>query len=278
MARTNIDTRQAKPETPGLMTLRVLRREKISPSFARVTLGGGDIERFTPLGFDQWFRIFIPVTDEDSLTRLPQKLNTLSYAKFLTIAKTRRPVLRNYTVRAFRADGQSGPELDVDFVLHGDVASGTAGPAASWAATCSSGDAVAILDEGIGFSRPADTSSVLLVADETALPAVAGILTSLPRDTTGLALVEIPDSSDAQAIAAPPGVELRYVVRQDAHATPGRAVVEAASAEPAPGPDCFTWASGESSLATDMRRHWVSAGVPKQHIAFSGYWKAGKAH
>jgi NADPH-dependent ferric siderophore reductase len=278
MARTNVETLQAEPETSGLMTLRVVRREEISPSFARVTLGGGDIERFTPLGFDQWFRIFIPVTDESSLTRLPQKLNTLSYAKFLTITKTRRPVLRNYTVRAFRGEGQSGPELDVDFVLHGDAASGTAGPAASWAATCSPGDAVAILDEGIGFFPPADTRSVLLVADETALPAVAGILTSLPRDSTGLALVEIPHSSDAQAIAAPPGVELRYVVRQDAHATPGRAVVKAASAEPAPGPDCFTWASGESSLATDMRRHWVAAGVPKQHIAFSGYWKAGKAH
>jgi NADPH-dependent ferric siderophore reductase len=278
MARTNVETLQAEPETSGLMTLRVVRREEISPSFARVTLGGGDIERFTPLGFDQWFRIFIPVTDESSLTRLPQKLNTLSYAKFLTITKTRMPVLRNYTVRAFRGEGQSGPELDVDFVLHGDAASGTAGPAASWAATCSPGDAVAILDEGIGFFPPTDTRSVLLVADETALPAVAGILTSLPRDSTGLALVEIPHSSDAQAIAAPPGVELRYVVRQDAHATPGRAVVKAASAEPAPGLDCFTWASGESSLATDMRRHWVAAGVPKQHIAFSGYWKAGKAH
>jgi NADPH-dependent ferric siderophore reductase len=278
MARTNIEARQVKAETPGLMTLRVVRREKISPSFARVTLGGGDIERFTPLGLDQWFRIFIPVTDEDSLTRLPQKLNTLSYAKFLTIAKTRRPVLRNYTVRGFRADGPNGPELDVDFVLHGDPAAGTAGPAASWAATCSSGDAVAILDEGVGYVQPADTSSVLLVGDETALPAVAGILASLPRDTTGLALVEIPDSADAQSIAVPPGVELRYIVRQDAHATPGRAAVRAATAGPTPGPDCFAWASGESTLATDMRRHWIAAGVPKQHIAFSGYWKAGKAH
>lgn len=38
----------------------VLRRARPSPSFARVTLGGEALARFEPLGFDQWFRMFIP--------------------------------------------------------------------------------------------------------------------------------------------------------------------------------------------------------------------------
>jgi hypothetical protein len=54
-------------------------------------------------------------------------------------------------VRAFRADGPQGPELDVGFVVHGSPAAGTSGPAATWAQTCAVGDAVAILDEGITF-------------------------------------------------------------------------------------------------------------------------------
>ncbi|MFI0463912.1 siderophore-interacting protein [Saccharopolyspora sp. 5N102] len=121
MARTNL-ARRIKPEHSELLTLRVIRRERVSPHFARVTLGRGDAERFRYMGFDQWFRLFIPVA-EDSLSRLPNKLNAVSYAKFLTIAKTSRPVLRNYSVRAYRPIGPDGPELDVDFVLHGAHAS-----------------------------------------------------------------------------------------------------------------------------------------------------------
>lgn len=59
-----------------------------------------------------------------------------------------RPVLRSYSVRAYRPDGPDGPELDIDFVLHGSAADGTAGPAATWAQHCARDDAVAILDEG----------------------------------------------------------------------------------------------------------------------------------
>lgn len=82
------------------------------------------------MGHDQWFRLFLPVS-ANSLTRLPPRLTTLSYARFLTISKTDRPVLRNYSVRARRPAGPEGPEIDVDFVLHGSAADGTAGPATS---------------------------------------------------------------------------------------------------------------------------------------------------
>jgi NADPH-dependent ferric siderophore reductase len=74
---------------------------------------------------------------EGALARLPKTLSPLSYAKYLTIAKTTRPVLRNYSVRAYRPDGPDGPELDVDLVLHG-----SAGPAAVWADSCAPGQTV----------------------------------------------------------------------------------------------------------------------------------------
>jgi NADPH-dependent ferric siderophore reductase len=173
MAKSTEAARRIKPQASELLTLHVIRRQVITPNMSRVTLGSGDIAKFVPMGFDQWFRLFIPIAEEETLSRLPQKLNTLSYAKYLTISKTKRPVLRNYTVRAYREVGTDGPELDIDFVLHGDAAAGTAGPAASWAARCEPGDAVAILDEGIGFVQPVETDSVVLVADETGLPAVA---------------------------------------------------------------------------------------------------------
>jgi NADPH-dependent ferric siderophore reductase len=277
VARTNMNATRIKPEAGKLTTLEVVRRERISPSFVRVTLGGGDIASFTPMGFDQWFRLFLPVS-ESSLSRLPQKLDTIAYLRYLAIAKTDRPVLRNYTVRAFRPAGAEGAELDVDFVLHGSASDGTAGPAASWAETADTGSTAALLDEGIAFNPgPGLLGDVLLVADETALPAVAGILTSLPRDAAGTAIIEVPHPDDAQRIDAPAGVDVRWIARTDAHAVPGvaalREAIDNANSTPSYG-----WAAGEQSLPTSLRRHWVQAGVPKTSISFTGYWKAGSRH
>jgi len=277
MARTNAAQTRQKPLDSTLLTLRVHERRRLSPSFARVTLVGDDLERFAPLGRDQWFRLFLPVA-EGTLSRLPNRLDTLAYVRYLAIAKTERPVLRNYTVAGFRPDGEHGPELDVDFVLHGSAAEGTAGPAATWAETCEPGDAVAILDEGILFTPSAGvTGPFALVGDETALPAIAGVLASLPEDATGTALIEVPDAGDVRDLVAPPGVEVRWVVRVDPHATPGAAVRDAAVAAESAMP-AYAWVAGEQALAAAMRRHWVRAGVDKRAISFTGYWRAPRGH
>ncbi|MGP3957001.1 siderophore-interacting protein [Nonomuraea sp. 3N208] len=275
MVKTNMTAVRVKAAVSELLTLRVLRRERISPHFMRITFGEGDIDRFTPMGYDQWFRLFLPVSG-GSLSRLPNKLTTLAYVKYLAIPKDTRPVLRNYSVRAYRAEG---PEMDVDFVLHGTPEDGTAGPAATWALSCQKGDQVAILDEGIAFNPPPGVRHVVLVTDESGLPAAAAILGSLPRDTPGHAIIEVPSPEDRQDLDAPPGVEVSWISRDDApHAVPGRAALAAAQALPVPAEPFFGWVVGEQTLPVTLRRHWVKAGVPKDHIVFCGYWRAGNSH
>ena len=277
MARTNMQTTRVKPERSELLVLHVLRRERISSGFVRVTLGGGDIARFAPLGGDQWFRLFLPVGgEEDALSRLPAKLDTFAFARYLTMSKAVRPVLRNYSVRAFRPDGRDGPELDVDFVLHGSAAAGTSGPAATWAETCAVGDAVAIFDEGISFTPAEGIAHVRLVADETGLPAAANILSTLPGGMRGTAVLEIPHADDAQALSAPDGIDVQWVVRDDPHAIPGVAAGTRARLLPHPGEHFYGWSAGESALPIAMRRHWIATGVAKDDILFCGYWKAAR--
>ncbi|MEU7003194.1 siderophore-interacting protein [Nonomuraea sp. NPDC046570] len=254
------------------LVLRVRRTAQIAPHFVRVTLGDGDIARFTPMGYDQWFRLFIPVPGKP-LPRLPDKLTMASYLRYLTISKQDRPILRSYSVRAYRAEG---PEIDVDFVLHDPPAGGTPGSAASWAQTCRPGDQVAILDEGVTFNPPADTTNVLLVADESGLPAIGGILASLPRDVSGRALVEVPSPADVQELDPPPGVTVDWVIRDDPHALPGRAVLAAAEQVALPDEPTFGWVVGEQALPVALRRHWIAAGLPKDRIVFCGYWRAGR--
>jgi NADPH-dependent ferric siderophore reductase len=277
MVRTNMTATRRKPETARVLTAHALRRERISQSFVRVTVGGGDLEEFVPMGFDQWFRLFLPV-GEKSLARLPRRLDTLSYLRYLAIAKTERPLLRNYTVGGFRPDGTGGAELDIDFVLLGldDGLRHDAGPAVEWALQCTPGDAIGLLDEGVSYNAsPECGESTLLVADETGLPAVAGILSSLPDGARGVAVIEVPDASDRRDLHAPAGVEVRWIVRADPDAVPGRAALTAVQALAVPGERFYGWAVGEQSLAVGARRHWVRAGVPRSDITFCGYWRHG---
>lgn len=278
MATQNLSSVGRKPESVELLVLHVLGSERVTPHLQRVTFGGGDIERFGAMGFDQWFRLFIPVS-EQGLARVPKKMSLLSYTRFMTVSKADRPIMRNYTARAYRPDGPGGPELDIDFVVHGSAEDGTAGPAATWSTTCVSGDTVGILDEGIGFNPPEHLQGapVVLVADESGLPALAAVLSSLPTDATGHAYVEVPGPEDQQDLAHPAGVEITWVARQDPDAVPGRAVL--ATVLTAPVPDTFYgWVVGESALPVAVRRHWTAAGVPKENIMFCGYWRAGKSH
>ena len=56
------------------------------------------------------------------------------------------------------------------------------------------------------------------MGDETALPAIAGILRDLPGDAVGAALCEVPLSADVQELAAPAGVEVVWLPRDGARA------------------------------------------------------------
>ena len=160
-------SKMVKPETAELLHLTVLRTERLAPHWVRVTLGGGEIDRFRPMGYDQWFRLFLPIGGEAGLERVPAKANRMfGYLKFLRIPDGERPVMRNYTVRAYRpATPETGAELDVDFVLHGSAADGTAGPASRWAETCAPGEHVLIIDEGLTFNPERGTDRVVLGSD-----------------------------------------------------------------------------------------------------------------
>ena len=241
MSKTH--SRQVKTERTAPIELEVLATRRVSPSFVRVTVGGGEIDRFTPRGYDQWFRLFLPPEGADEV-RLPDRDGYLGYAQLLRTPKAVRPTMRNYTVREFRAaTADRGAELDIDFVLHESPETGELeGVAAAWAAGCRAGDRIGLLDEGYGFDASDEAAWFLLVADETGLPAVAGICASLPARV------------GAEAYAAASALEF-----------PGDIA-------------CHAYAVGESGLATGIRRLLVNErGWAKSDVSFCGYWRLPKA-
>jgi len=272
-------SKMVKPETTELLPLEVLRTQRLAPHWVRVTLGGGDISKFRPMGYDQWFRLFIPIGGDAGLERIPAKAHKLfGYLKFLRIPDGERPVMRNYTVRAYRpATAERGAEIDIDFVLHGSAADGTAGPASRWAETCAPGDHVVVIDEGLTFNPERGTDSVVLIGDETALPAIASICATLPETASGSAIIEVPSDDDALEFAHPSGISLTWLVRP-AGTAPGTLALDALRELALPDAPFHTYAAGEQTLASGVRKHLVGErGIDKNAVSFCGYWKLGAA-
>ena len=261
------------PASPRLFTARVLRSERVSPSFQRVTIGGAELAGFEWGGFDHWFRLFLPPAPGMPLV-LPAVKGRSWWRPYLAIPEGSRPHCSNYTVASLRPV-PGGAEMDIDVVLHWDHAGVLSGSVAVWADSAAVGSPVGLLDQGALFDPPADARRVHLVSDETGLPAVRGILRDLDDSMEGTAVIEVPSAGDVEALAAPPGVSVRWICRDSATAVPGSAALEAVRTAPAPDARDYAFVVGESSLATGGRRELHRAGLPKSRITFSGFWKHG---
>lgn len=176
--------------------------------------------------------------------------------------------LRSYTAR--RQDPGAG-EVEIDFVLHGD------GPAAAWASAASPGALLAVAGAASLGERPA--AQVLLVGDETSLPAITRILAEAGPATRGVALVEVADEAEQQPVPAPQGVTVRWLHRDGI--PPGESTLLAdavAELEPFEGPDVFAWVGAESAavraIRADLRGRWGLGRA--QHHAI-GYWRLGRS-
>lgn len=267
-------TKYLKPEDRRILTADVLASKRIGPNFVRVTIGGNNLADYTPMGFDQWFRLFMPGRNG---LRLPTATSNLWYAQYLMMGKDHRPLVRNYTVREHRSAGAgtfgATAELDIDFAMHGDHT-----PACGWASTCEPGSTVGLLDEGITYQPPEHTTWSLLAGDESALPAIAGILKSAPRDLRGSVYVEIADADDAQDLEGPDGVPINWLVRSDPTIEVGALVTDAVRNAELPSESLYGWIAGEQQLASGLRRHLVNdRGIAKSDVTFTGYWRIGKA-
>ena len=176
--------------------------------------------------------------------------------------------MRRYTSR--RQDPAAG-EVDVDFVLHGD------GPAATWAAAAAPGDVL-----GVASSAPlgdAAAAWLLLVGDETALPAIGRILGAAAPGTRGIALVEVAGPEEEQPLPAPAGVEVRWLHRAGEDPGVGTLLVDAVAALERPaGEDVFAWVAAESAavraVRADLRGRW---GLRRSEHHAIGYWRRGRA-
>jgi len=284
----------------------VLRTERLSPSFLRVTFGGEDLAHFADNGFDQRIKVILPLPN-GHITPLGDDADW--YQRWRALPDELRNPIRTYTVRALRPEPR---ELDVDFVLHGETS-----PASRWATHASPGDQVIVIGPnaahpgptgGREWAPPAEASHLLLAGDETAVPAITAIVESLPGSMRATALLEIPEAADALRLDVHPGVKVTWLPRQGARhgdlLLPAvRDTLSALTGEPPltrttnPLEDVdvdteilwevpqstkdnglYAWLAGEAGMVKLLRRHLVQeAGIDRSSVAFMGYWRLGRS-
>jgi NADPH-dependent ferric siderophore reductase len=259
------------PSNPQLFTAEVRRSARLSESFQRVTVAGPELLQFPDRGFDQWFRLFLPPRPEAALV-LPGVKGRAWYRSYLMIPKGRRPTCSNYTVAGYRRVGDQA-ELDIDVVLHWDQAGQPGGAVARWATTAQPGAPLGLLEQGLLFDPPPDAAGLVLVADQTGLPAVRGILRSLAPSAVGSALIEVPSPDDIGQLEGPEGIAQTWITPAPPDAAPGATALAHLRAGPAPQAGAYAFVAGESALAAGARRHLHQAGLAKSRITFTGFWK-----
>jgi NADPH-dependent ferric siderophore reductase len=233
----------------------------VHPHLRRITLAGGDLATFAPIGPDTFCYVLLPPPGSDTLT-IDQ---TFTWEQHAQMPPGERPVGAYYTVRSWRPDVA---ELDMLFVLHGD------GPASSWAARARRGDPVALWGPRSGFHPPPDVTWLLLAADETGLPAVAAILEQLPPGMAARVFAEVSNRDEHQPLPERPDIVVTWLHRDGRPAGATTLLADAVAASTWPTGIPYVWGGGESHAMTAVRHHVRDVrGLDRAHVSLVAYWR-----
>ena len=296
----------------------VVSVERLSPSFVRVEFGAAALADFGVDGplYDQRVKLVLPDPRTGCLSSATDADESWA-TTWLERPAEERGHMRTYTVRDVRGSGVD-TTIVVDIVLHpeGDHP----GPGSTWAAAAVPGHRLVLVAPRRGFDfggiefAPPPGSELLMVADETAVPAVCAVLEQLPPTATGAVFMEVPTPGDVLDVRGPMGVSVTWLVRGAARlgerlhdavvAHLGIGAAEADVGEDEVDPDLwetptysssgeqiltaravgheldglYAWIAGESRMVTGLRRHLVNELlVDRSQVAFMGYWRRGVA-
>ena len=219
--------------------VRVVSAAPLSEHLVRIVASGalGDWETS---GAGGHFKLFLPQPDGETATR-------------------------TYTVRSH--DPERG-ELTIDFALHED------GPASEFARAARPGDVFEVSGGSRpGFAPRSDSAWTVLVADQSALPAVAAVLEALPATQTAHVVIEVPSEEDVIELPSDATVTTRWIVGSG---TPNERLVEAALELELPAGVGEVWVGCESAAMRTIRRHLLGdLGLDRSTVQTRGYWKQG---
>lgn len=242
----------------------------VTPGMRRVTLTGDQLgsvsgadgtifPEFASTGFDDDVRLFFPYPGVDEPVLPVYQDGKYRYPT------DPRPLSRAYTVRRYDPRAR---ELDIDFVKHG-VGVGT-----TWAYRVNSGDRLHVGGPSVSRGMPHNYERLLIVGDETALPAIDRLLEELPDEALAEVYVEVAEESHRLEFPDRAGVNVTWIVRNGLAPAVKPLLLQAVREAIWPEGSVFAWLAGEQSTVRDLRRYLIEErGLDKSDIDFTGYWR-----
>lgn len=245
---------------PNLYEVTVIGAENITPHMRRVTFSCSDVAPF--IGGDMHVRILVPPKGRQPVWPGYRADGRLAWPE-----GEDELLVRVYTIRAVDIDRR---ELSIDFWQH--PVAGVRTPGADFARDAQAGDRLALLGPG-GGSLPS-ARAILLIGDESALPAIARIAAEVPEGTDMRAIIEVLDGAEEQPLPSAGSLEVRWLHR---NSYPARAAdilaEEAKKAITSATPETFIWVACEKADVRSIRTVLKERRHDKRNMYVAWYWE-----
>ena len=251
--------RRRSPPRPVI----VVDVRQLSPRTVRVKFGGEQLIGFEPKGPAEHLRVFFPDPTSGKLT-----LPVLGPEGYSFPEDIERPPSRTFTPRTWNPETT---ELEIDFVLHGE------GIASEWAANVKPGDQAVISGRPQGtYLLDHDADWYILAGDETALPAIATIIETLPASIPAQVYIEVRDNAEEQELLNLPLVQVFWLHRKSNKTSPGQMLLSALHHISVPKGNGYVWIGCEASVVRAAKRFFIEdLRLDETTIHAQGYWQRG---
>ncbi|RRO15072.1 siderophore-interacting protein [Saccharopolyspora rhizosphaerae] len=255
MTRAQASTRRARSR---YRLVEVRSTERITPRVVRTVLGGDEFADFVSNGSDQRIKLCLPQPGK------PMPLGRTREEVF-ALPRDEQPRQRTYTVRWFDTERH---ELAIDFVIHDHD-----GPGSKWASEAQPGDQVVTVGPSPAYQPPAAADPLVLVGDETALPAIAAILEELPREARVTVFAEVADEAEQQTVESAAEVTWHWLHRDGVPAGQSDLLLNAVR-EADLSPDPYVWIGAEADAVHHLREHCQhELSLDRRHLYALAYWR-----
>ncbi len=260
-----VPTPPSRPR-PRFRTLEVRRVDRLTPRMLRVTLGGAELDGFDQPTPTQHVKLIVPEPGQPRPI-LPEP----TAPRGAPAPGGVRPTMRTFTIRRF---DPASREIDIDFALHEE------GPASQWAERADVGSLVALAGPG-GRRYVVDQEAErwLIAGDETALPAIATILESLPAGRRADVYAEVQADADDLSFASAGELRVTWLHREAHGESSGELLASALRDVGRLDGRTRVWLACEASVMRRLRTQLLGMpGLDADALVTRGYWKVGEAN
>lgn len=253
---------RVRREPPPLRPVSVLERVEVTPRLIRLTFAGDGLRDLVVDEPAASVRLLVPTPGTDELV-IPEWNGN----EFL-LADGGRPALRTFT--PLQVDNDAG-RLELEIVRH------PGGAVSDWAESVRPGAPAAISGPGTGYSFPDGARELIVLADETALPAARQLAATAPASLSLSIHVEVLSDDAVVEVECRDGDSIEWHITEPG-ATPGGRLIEVVRSLDALADGVDLWAAGEASAMHAIRTHlFDTLGVPRKRATVRGYWKPARS-